>query len=380
MSNFSAYTGQWLFIDSSLAPKLNECAERAHSFITRRLKQGAHTMLKQVTMAATGLVLGLSITAQAGTLEDVQKRGAVSCGVSTGLAGFSQKDEKGNWSGIDVDVCRAVAAAVLGDASKVQYKPLTAKERFTALQSGEVDMLSRNTTWTLTRDASLGLNFVGVNYYDGQGFMVSKNLGVSSVNDLDGATVCIQAGTTTELNLADYFRAHGMEYTAITFDTSDQTRAGFESGRCDVLTSDQSQLYALRIGLQKPENAMVLPEVISKEPLGPLVRHGDNAWGDIARWTLNALIIAEELGVTSENVDEMKGSKNPEIQRLLGESGDLGEQLGLDPKWAYNAIKMVGNYGEIFETHLGQETPLKIARGLNQLWSKGGILYAPPAR
>ncbi|MFK4753322.1 amino acid ABC transporter substrate-binding protein [Oceanobacter antarcticus] len=337
-------------------------------------------MLKQVTMAATGLVLGLSITAQAGTLEDVQKRGAVSCGVSTGLAGFSQKDEKGNWSGIDVDVCRAVAAAVLGDASKVQYKPLTAKERFTALQSGEVDMLSRNTTWTLTRDASLGLNFVGVNYYDGQGFMVSKNLGVSSVNDLDGATVCIQAGTTTELNLADYFRAHGMEYTAITFDTSDQTRAGFESGRCDVLTSDQSQLYALRIGLQKPENAMVLPEVISKEPLGPVVRQGDDAWFNIVKWSLAAIIEAEYLGISSATAATAAKSGTPEQKRLLGSDGDAGSKLGLSADWANNIVSQVGNYSEVFERNVGSGSPLKIARGLNAQWNKGGIMYSNPIR
>ncbi|MDP2505189.1 MULTISPECIES: amino acid ABC transporter substrate-binding protein [unclassified Oceanobacter] len=337
-------------------------------------------MLKQVTMAATGLVLGLSMTAQAGTLEDVQKRGSVSCGVSTGLAGFSQKDEKGKWSGIDVDVCRAVAAAVLGDSDKVQYKPLTAKERFTALQSGEVDMLSRNTTWTLTRDVSLGLNFAGVNYYDGQGFMVSKSLGVSSVNDLDGAAVCIQAGTTTELNLADYFRAHGMKYTAITFDTSDQTRSGFESGRCDVLTSDQSQLYALRIGLKKPSSAMVLPEVISKEPLGPVVRQGDDAWFNVVKWSLAALIEAEFLNVTSSTASKLAKSGTPEQQRLLGNTGDAGSKLGLDAKWAYNIVSQVGNYSEVFERNVGSGSPLKIARGLNAQWNKGGIMYSNPIR
>ncbi|MDO6683487.1 amino acid ABC transporter substrate-binding protein [Oceanobacter sp. 5_MG-2023] len=337
-------------------------------------------MLKQVTMAATGLVLGLSMTAQAGTLEDVQKRGSVSCGVSTGLAGFSQKDEKGKWSGIDVDVCRAVAAAVLGDSDKVQYKPLTAKERFTALQSGEVDMLSRNTTWTLTRDVSLGLNFAGVNYYDGQGFMVSKSLGVSSVNDLDGAAVCIQAGTTTELNLADYFRAHGMKYTAITFDTSDQTRSGFESGRCDVLTSDQSQLYALRIGLKKPSSAMVLPEVISKEPLGPVVRQGDDAWFNVVKWSLAALIEAEFLNVTSSTASKLAKSGTPEQQRLLGNTGDAGSKLSLDAKWAYNIVSQVGNYSEVFERNVGSGSPLKIARGLNAQWNKGGIMYSNPIR
>ena len=287
-------------------------------------------MLKKLTTAAAVMTMGFSVAAQAGTLDDVKERGMLSCGVSTGLAGFSQKDEKGTWSGIDVDVCRAVAAAVLGDAEKVQYKPLTAKERFTALQSGEVDVLSRNTTWTLTRDASLGLNFAGVNYYDGQGFMVSKNLGVKSALELDGAAVCIQAGTTTELNLADYFRANGMKYTAITFDTSDQTRAGFESGRCDVLTSDQSQLYAIRIGLKNPSNAVVLPEVISKEPLGPVVRQGDDAWFNVVKWSLTAMIEAEYLGLDSKNADKAVKSGTPEQQRLLGVDGDSGDKLGIE--------------------------------------------------
>jgi len=314
------------------------------------------------------------------TLESVKKRGSLSCGVSTGLAGFSQKDEKGQWSGLDVDVCRAVAAAVLGDAEKVQYKPLTAKERFTALQSGEIDLLSRNTTWTHTRDTSLGLNFAGVNYYDGQGFMVSKKLGVKSALELDGAAACIQAGTTTELNLADYFRAHNMKYTAVTFDTSDQTRAGFESGRCDVLTSDQSQLYAIRIGLKDPSSAIVLPEVISKEPLGPVVRQGDDEWFNIVKWSMNALIEAEFLGVTSANADEMKASGKPGQKRLLGSEGDAGEKLGLSADWAYNIVKQVGNYGEMFDRNVGKDSPLEISRGLNAQWNNGGILYSPPIR
>ena len=337
-------------------------------------------MLKLSSIIATGLAIGLSFSATAGTLEDVKKRGTLSCGVSTGLAGFSQKDEKGAWSGLDVDVCRAVAAAVLGDAGKVQYKPLTAKERFTALQSGEIDMLSRNTTWTHTRDTSLGLNFAGVNYYDGQGFMVSKKLGVKSALELDGASACIQAGTTTELNMADYFRAHGMKYTAVTFDTSDQTRQGFESGRCDVLTSDQSQLYAIRIGLKDPNSAVVLPEVISKEPLGPVVRQGDDAWFNIVKWSMSALIEAEFLGINSGNADELKASGKPGQKRLLGTEGDAGEKLGLSADWAYNIVKQVGNYGEAFERNVGQGSPLKIARGLNAQWNQGGILYSPPVR
>lgn len=314
------------------------------------------------------------------TLDAVKKKGVVSCGVSVGLAGFSQKDEKGLWSGLDVDVCRSVAAAVLGDATKVQYRPLTAKERFEALKSGEVDVLSRNTTWTHTRDTSLGLNFAGVNYYDGQGFMVSKKLGVKSALELDGASACIQAGTTTELNMADYFRANGMKYTAVTYDTSDQTRAGFESGRCDVLTSDQSQLYAIRIGLKDPSAAMVLPEVISKEPLGPVVRQGDDAWFNIVRWTMSALIEAEFLGINSTNVDQAKASGSPAQKRLMGSEGDAGEKLGLSADWAYNIVKQVGNYGESFERNVGMDSPLKIARGLNAQWNKGGILYSPPVR
>jgi len=337
--------------------------------------------MKKLTSAiAASVALGLSISAQAATLEDVQKRGTLSCGVSTGLAGFSQKDENGKWSGLDVDVCRAVAAAVLGDADKVQYKPLTAKERFTALQSGEIDMLSRNTTWTHTRDTSLGLNFAGVNYYDGQGFMVSKKLGLKSALELDGAAVCIQAGTTTELNLADYFRSNGISYTAITFDTSDQTRAGFESGRCDVLTSDQSQLYALRIGLKDPSAAVVLPEVISKEPLGPVVRQGDDAWFNIVRWSLMAMVEAEFLGIDSSTADKAKMEGNPSQKRLMGSEGDAGQKLGISADWGYNIVKQVGNYAESFERNVGQGSPLKIARGLNAQWNQGGILYSSPIR
>jgi general L-amino acid transport system substrate-binding protein len=323
----------------------------------------------------------IATTAQAGTLEDVKARGMLSCGVSVGLPGFSQPDEKNNWTGIDVDTCRAIAAAVLGDAKKVSFKPLTAKERFTALQSGEIDVLARNTTWTQTRDTSLGLNFAGVNYYDGQGFLVHKALGVKSAKELDGASVCIQAGTTTELNLADYFRLNNMKYSSVVFDVSDQTREGFESGRCDILTSDQSQLYAIRSKMADPNSAVVLPEVISKEPLGPVVRQGDDAWFNIVKWTLFAQINAEEMGITSKNVDEMKAnSTNPGVRRVLGVEDNAGERLGLSADWAYNAIKQVGNYGEMFDRNVGPDTPLAISRGLNALWSKGGIQYAPPLR
>jgi len=318
------------------------------------------------------------LAANAATLDNVKKRGMLVCGVSTGLPGFSNPDSKNNWSGIDVDTCRAVAAAVLGDAQKVKFTPLTAKERFTALQSGEIDILSRNTTWTHTRDTSLGINFAGVNYYDGQGFMVMKKLGVKSAKELNGASVCLQAGTTTELNLADYFREHGMKYSPITVDTSDQTIKGFEAGRCDILTSDQSQLYSLRTKLPDPNAAMVLPEIISKEPLGPVVRQGDDQWFNIVKWVLYAQINAEEMGVTSKNAEEMKSSKNPSIARLLG--GDAGAKMGIGADWALQAIKQVGNYGEMFERNVGLNTLMKIARGVNALWNKGGIQYAPPVR
>jgi len=328
--------------------------------------------------AAVSLTAGTAAAAE--TLDTVKERGELACGVSTGLSGFSVPDETGAWSGLDVDFCRAVAAAVLGDASKVKFVPLTAKERFTALQSGEIDLLSRVTTWTLTRDASLGLNFTGVTYYDGQGFMVRKDLGITSALELDGASVCVAAGTTTELNLADYFRLKGMEYSPVVFAAISETAQGFEAGRCDVLTSDQSQLYALRTKLEDPDSAVVLPEVISKEPLGPVVRQGDDAWFNIVKWTLFAQVNAEELGVTSETVEEMKGSDNPSIKRLLGTDGDMGEKLGLSADWAANVIAQVGNYGEMFERNVGQDTPLQISRGLNALWSDGGIQYAPPIR
>jgi len=330
---------------------------------------------------ALGFLISASVSAQAGTtLDAVKERGFVQCGVNTGLPGFSNADEAGKWTGLDADVCRAIAAAVLGDAEKVRFTPLTAKERLTALQSGEVDVLSRNTTWTLTRDTSLGINFTGVTYYDGQGFMVSKSLGISSAKELDGAAVCILAGTTTELNLADYFRTNGMQYEPVVFDTADQTARGFEAGRCDVLTSDQSQLYGLRIKLKEPDKAEILPDVISKEPLGPAVRQGDDAWFNIVRWTLFAMVNAEELGVTSANVDEMRSSSNPEIRRLLGLEGIKGKGLGLADDWAYRIVKQVGNYGEVFERNVGSGSPLGIPRGLNALWRDGGLQYAPPIR
>ncbi len=335
-------------------------------------------MNKILKFSAASLLVINGLNAQADTLSDVQAKGSLSCGVTTGLAGFSAIDKNRKWVGLDVDLCRAIAAATLGDSEKVKYVPLTAKERFTALQSGEIDVLLRVTTWTLTRDASLGLTFAGVNYYDGQGFMVKKSLGVKDASELHGATFCVNKGTTTELNLADYAKEEGFKYNTSITDTIAQTRSNFETGRCDSLTTDQSRLYALRTTLKDPSSAVVLPNVISKEPLGPVVRQGDGKWFNIVRWTLNAMITAEELGVTSATVD--KSSKSSEINRLLGNTGLMGEYLGLDKKWSYNIIKQVGNYSESFERNIGVNTPINITRGLNALWKDGGILYSPPFR
>jgi len=334
---------------------------------------------KIASISIAGAAL-MATVATAGTLDKVKEAGVLTCGVSTGIAGFSATDSTGKWTGIDVDTCRAVASAVLGDASKVKYVPLTAKERFTALQSGEIDFLSRATTWTATRDTSLGLNFAGVNYYDGQGFLVNKSIGVNSALELDGATFCIQAGTTTELNLTDYFKANKMTYKSVTYDTSSQTIEGFKAGRCDVVTSDASQLYGLVLSVKDPSKVKVLPEIISKEPLGPVVRQGDDAWFNVVKWTHIAMLNAEELGVNSGNVDAMLKSANPSIKRLLGNQGKAGANLGLDAKWAYNIIKNVGNYGESFARNVGKDSALKINRGLNNLWNKGGIQYGAPIR
>ena len=335
--------------------------------------------MKQLAKLSVASVLAISAFAvQAGTLQDVQANGSVKCGVSKGLAGFSAADSSGNWTGIDVDVCRAVAAAVLGDATAVTFVPLTAKERFTALQSGEIDMLSRNTTWTITRDASLGLNFAGVNYYDGQGFMVKSSLGVTSAMDLGGAAVCIQAGTTTELNLADWAKSNGINYTSVVSDTNAQTLSNYDAGRCDVLTTDASGLFSMRAASSDPSEHIVLPEIISKEPLGPVVRQGDDQWFNIVRWSLNAMITAEEIGVTSATVDVV--TNNPERERLMGRSGNTHEYVGLSSDWTYNIIAQVGNYAESFERNIGLSTPIGIARGVNALWSNGGILYSPPFR
>ena len=336
------------------------------------------TIMRPVFLGAA-LALAAS-TSSAATLDDVKSKGFVQCGVSQGLPGFSSTNDKGEWAGIDVELCRAVAAAIFADPSKVKYTPLSAKERFTALQSGEIDVLSRNTTWTMGRDTSLGLNFAGVNYYDGQGFMVRKSLGVTSALQLGGASVCTNTGTTTELNVADYFRANKMKYEVVAFEKADEVVQAYDSGRCDVYTTDSSGLYAQRLKLTNPDEHVVLPEIISKEPLGPVVRHGDDLWFDVVKWTHFAMVNAEELGVDSGNVDEMKGSDNPAIKRLLGTEGAFGEAIGLGNDWAYNIVKMVGNYGEVFERHVGPKTPLGIARGLNALWIKRGLQYAPPIR
>ena len=338
-------------------------------------------------------VLGAAVSAiaatsaMAGTLEDVKQKGFLQCGVSQGLAGFSNPDSQNNWTGMDVDFCRAVAAAIFNDPSKVKFSPLSAKERFTALQSGEVDVLSRNTTWTMSRDTSLGLKFAGVMYYDGQGFMVRKSLGIDSALKLDGATVCTNTGTTTELNLADYFKANNMKYQVVAIEDANQVRQAYDEGRCDIFTTDQSGLYAERLSLKNPDDHMVLPEIISKEPLGPVVRQGDDAWFNVVKWTYYALLTAEEFGITQANVEDMaKTATNPEIKRILGSKNEdgsaagFGTGIGLDEEWIVHIVKAVGNYGEVFERNVGANTPLKIARGKNALWNQGGLQYAPPIR
>jgi general L-amino acid transport system substrate-binding protein len=322
----------------------------------------------------------MAAPATADTLDIVKQRGSLICGVSQGVPGFSSPDDQGKWSGFDIDFCRAVSAAVFGDADKVSYVPLSTKERFTALQSGTVDVLSRQSTWTLSRDASLGIHFVGTAYYDGQGFMVRKNLNVASALKLSGATVCAEQGTTTEQNVADYFTANKLKYEAVVIDSADGIIKAFDSGRCDVYTTDASALYAQRLKLTDPTAYMVLPEIISKEPLGPAVRQGDDKWFNIVRWTLFSLIEAEEEGINQGNADASRQSPNPTVRRFLGVDGDNGQRLGLDPAFAYNIVAKVGNYGEIFERNLGQSSELKIARGINALWNAGGLMYASPAR
>jgi general L-amino acid transport system substrate-binding protein len=318
------------------------------------------------------------------TLDAVKARGSVVCGTGTGTAGYYMPDSQGKWKGLAVDVCRAVAAAIFGDAEKVKYVPLTSAQRFTAIQSGEVDMLVGNATWTLTRDTALGLDFTGVYYYDGQSFLVPRKLGVKSARELNGATICVAPGTTTELNLADYFRTNKMAFKPVVIEKIDEIRAAFFAGRCDVYTTDASSLAATRAANVPPprtfDDFLILPEIISKEPLGPVVRHGDNQFADIVRWALFAMIEAEEYGITSKNVDEMLKSENPGIKRILGVTPGMGKALGVDEKWVYAIVKQVGNYGESFERNVGKDSPLKIERGLNKLWTQGGLQYAPPIR
>lgn len=341
-------------------------------------------MTKTMTFAALSVAAALAATGAlaqgSGTLAAVKQRGSVTCGANPGLAGFGVPDAQGNWTGFDVDFCRAVAAAIFNDPTKVKFVPLTAKDRFTAVQSGEVDLLARNSTWTMSRDTTLGLNFVGVNYYDGQGFMVRKSLGVSSAKELNGASVCTQQGTTTELNLADFFRANNLKYEVVAFASADETVKAYDSGRCDAFTTDASGLYAERLKLANADDHIVLPEIISKEPLGPVVRHGDDQWFDVVKWVLYAQINAEELGITKANVDEQMKSANPEVKRFLGVEGKFGESIGLTNDWAYRVVKHTGNYGESFEANIGENSRLKIKRGQNALWTKGGLQYGMPIR
>ena len=338
--------------------------------------------MRNALLLGAAVALGMGATAaSAQTLNQVKSADVLKCGVNVGLAGFAAPDQAGTWGGFDVDICYAVAAAVLGDPTKVAFTPTTGETRFTALASGEIDLLVRNSTWTFSRDNDLRLDFVGVNYYDGQGFMVNRALGVSSATELDGATVCIQTGTTTELNLADYFRINNMTYEPVPIETNAEAQQQYLAGACDVYTTDASGLAATRASFETPGDHVILPEIISKEPLGPLVRQGDDQWADIARWTLNALVAAEELGVPSSNLEQMAaGTNNPEINRLLGTEGDLGAMIGLDAQWAMRAIAAGGNYGEIFAATIGEATPIGLARGLNAQWTQGGLLYSPPFR
>ncbi|HTI88051.1 MAG TPA: amino acid ABC transporter substrate-binding protein [Alphaproteobacteria bacterium] len=339
-------------------------------------------MKRLISAAVAAILVFAAQSAHAGaTFDAVKARGQVNCGVNTGLAGFSAPDERGVWRGIDVDVCRAVAAAMFGDATKVRYVPLTAQQRFTALQSGEIDVLSRNTTWTSQRDIELGLNFTGVTYYDGQGFLVAKKLNVKSAKELNGATVCVLAGTTTELNLADWFRANNLQFRPVVIEKNEELAQTFFANRCDAITSDASQLAAIRASsAPNPDDFMILPEIISKEPLGPAVRHGDDQWFDLVKWSLFAMIQAEEKGITSKNIDSFKDSPDPEIKRILGITPGQGKALGVDDRWAANIIRQVGNYGESFERNVGKDSKLKLERGLNALWTNGGLMYAMPIR
>jgi general L-amino acid transport system substrate-binding protein len=343
----------------------------------RYILEASHMLKRPILALAAILVLAVT-AARADTLDQVKKRGYLACGSNPGLAGFGLPDGHGNWAGLNIDFCRALAAAIFDDSRKVKFVPLTAKDRFAALRSGAVDVLASNTTWTLSRETTQGLLFAGINYFDGQRFMAHKNLNRASVLELSGTSICVQQFTTTELNLADFFHANRMTYKPVAVATADEAIEAYVSGRCDVYTADASGLYASRMALADPDDNIVLPEIISKEPLGPVVRQGDDRWFNVVKWVNFAMIIAEELGVTSKNVDEKATSENPEIRRLLGFEGNFGKAMGLDPEWAYRIVKLVGNYGEVFDRNLGEGSPLKIKRGMNALWSKGGLLYAPP--
>jgi general L-amino acid transport system substrate-binding protein len=338
-----------------------------------------------MTRILRGFTLALAATlpalaASAGTLDDTKARGSVNCGVSPGVPGFSLPDAQGKWNGLDVDICRAVAAAIFNDAGKVSFTPLNPKDRFAALSSKQIDILARQTTWTLSRETTVGLDFAAINYYDGQGLLVRKALNVKSAKELGGASVCVQTGSTSELNLADFFRANAIKYEPVAFNAGDEAVKAFEAGRCDVFSTDASALFAYRLKLSDPDGFVVLPEIISKEPLGPATRKGDEQWSDVVKWAHYAMVNAEELGLTAQNVDEQLKSANPEIKRFLGVDGNLGEGLGLTKDWAYRIVKLVGNYGESYEANMGSKSRLAIPRGLNNLWTKGGLQYAPPLR
>jgi general L-amino acid transport system substrate-binding protein len=371
-----------------LAPKLlpsRNNRTRATARARTGVNGGFHTMgkLRLGALAASiAAAVGFAAPASAGpTFDAVKARGVVQCGVGPSAAGFYLLGSDGQWRGLDADLCRAVAAALFGDASKVKFTPLSAQQRFTALQSGEVDLLSRTTTWTLSRDTQLGLDFTHINYFDGQGFMVAKKLGAKSAKDLNGATVCVQPGTTTELNLADYFRANRMQFKPVVIEQRDELESAFYTGRCDVYTNDASSLASSRsTRAPKPDDYEILPEIISKEPLASVVRHGDHQWADLVRWTFYAMLEAEEYGITSKNVEEMKKSDNPVIKRILGVTPGMGKALGVNEDWAYQVVKQIGNYGEIFDKYMGEGSPLKLPRGPNKLWNQGGLQYAPPIR
>ncbi len=372
----------WLLMTGLLAGLVLAACQQTTPSGEGAVKEVVKTVVVTVQVPAEGGAAQAAVPQGYGaTLKAVKERGYLICGVNGQLPGFSYVDQEGKWSGFDVDFCRALAAAIFGDPDKVQYRPLTAKERFTALQTGEIDVLIRNTTWTLTRDAELGANFVATTFYDGQGFMVPKDSGIQSLKDLNGARICVATGTTTELNLADVMAAEGLEYEPVVFETADQVFAAYEEGTCDAVTTDKSGLVSRKAVLKEPEAHIILPETISKEPLGPVVRHGDDQWFDIVQWTVFATFAAEEYGVTSQNVDQVKAeTKNPEVKRLLGVEGEMGQKLGLSDDWAYNIIKLVGNYAEIYERNLGPGTPFNLPRGLNASYIDGGLLYAPPFR